>query len=88
MPSAGGEFVSAVASEFKAKVDPDSPLISAAQVMWCADAWQFTLRDKTKEALATLEATWRHQLVEFDGRLPTRAANSAFRGGGVPPSRY
>jgi hypothetical protein len=32
---------------------------------WCADAWQEVLRDKTAEALDTLEATWRHQLVEF-----------------------
>jgi hypothetical protein len=65
LPSAGGDFVSAVAADYRAKVDATAPLISAAQVMECAAAWQFTLRDKTREALQTLDATWRHQLVEF-----------------------
>lgn len=65
LPRAGGDFVAAVAADYRATVDASAPLISAAQVMECAAAWQFTLRDKTQEALHTLDATWRHQLVEF-----------------------
>ena len=73
LPSAGGDFIEAVAAQFKAKVDPTAPLISASQVMECAAAWQFTLRDKTSEALDTLEVTWRHQLVEFSPYSATDA---------------
>ena len=65
LPSAGGDFVAAAAADYRAHVDRSAPAISAAQVMECAAAWQFTLRDKTAEALDQLEATWRHQLVEF-----------------------
>jgi hypothetical protein len=65
LPRAGSEFVAKVAGVYKANVNPQAPVITADQVGYCAAAWEQVLRDKTDEAMSTLTATWRHQLVEF-----------------------
>eukprot|EP01062_Namystynia_karyoxenos_P064088 TRINITY_DN56951_c0_g1_i1.p2 TRINITY_DN56951_c0_g1~~TRINITY_DN56951_c0_g1_i1.p2 ORF type:complete len:338 (+),score=149.59 TRINITY_DN56951_c0_g1_i1:72-1016(+) len=65
LPAEGAEFVAQVAAQFKRDIEPAAPAITKDDVMYCAAAWQQALRDKTAEALQSLTATWRHQLVEF-----------------------